>query len=73
MSILHLHVDGVARLQQPPFIWCHTCMMAKSVKHAIPAPVKTAHKPGDAASCLIPQQETQSTPGTRFHMDMGFC
>ncbi len=69
MSILHLHINGMAKLHQPPFFWCHTCMMDKLIKCTLPAQVRTGHEPSGAASLLLPQEQSHGIPGSRFHMD----
>ncbi len=69
MSTLHLHVNGISKLQKPPNFQCLTCMMVKSCKRSIPAQVGVTSIPTRTDT---PPSHEIYTPGSGFHMDMGF-
>lgn len=69
MCTLHLHADGIPKLQKPTYFKCLTCMLSKSYKQPIPA--QTGVKTGHGTRTTL-ASDTRDTPGCHFHMDMGF-
>lgn len=73
MAIAHQHVDGMPQITRPPMCQCHACVLAKVTKRAVNTnPDTKSRRQPSTSSYNAPQTTETPSPGTHFHMDMGF-